>query len=71
MNKTENISPFVNEPFVNFSLEENKQAMEKAISIVKSELGQNIPLHIGEKRCSLRMSLLQLTRVIWTKSLVM
>ncbi|MFD1135166.1 L-glutamate gamma-semialdehyde dehydrogenase [Paenibacillus urinalis] len=50
MNKTENISPFVNEPFVNFSLEENKQAMEKAISIVKSELGQNIPLHIGEKK---------------------
>ncbi|GAK38322.1 L-glutamate gamma-semialdehyde dehydrogenase [Paenibacillus urinalis] len=50
MNKTANISPFVNEPFVNFSLEENKQAMEKAISKVKSELGQNIPLHIGEKK---------------------
>lgn len=50
MNKTANISPFVNEPFVNFGLEENKQAMEKAISKVKSELGQNIPLHIGERK---------------------
>ncbi|SDW10563.1 L-glutamate gamma-semialdehyde dehydrogenase [Paenibacillus sp. PDC88] len=50
MNKTANISPFVNEPFVNFSLEENKLTMEKAISKIKSELGQNIPLHIGEKK---------------------
>lgn len=50
MNKSANISPFVNEPFVNFSLEENKLAMENAINKVKSELGQRIPLYIGEKR---------------------
>ncbi len=45
-----NVKPFVNEPFVDFSLEENKKAMESAIAKVKAELGGDYPLHIGAKK---------------------
>ncbi|MCZ8522151.1 MULTISPECIES: L-glutamate gamma-semialdehyde dehydrogenase [Paenibacillus] len=41
------IVPYANEPFTDFSLEENRKAMEAAIAKVKSELGQIHPLHIG------------------------
>lgn len=41
------VSPFVNEAFVDFSVEENKKAMESAIAKVKGELGRDYPLHIG------------------------
>jgi 1-pyrroline-5-carboxylate dehydrogenase len=44
------LNPFVNEAFVDFSMEENKKAMETAIAKVKTELGQNYPLHIGTKK---------------------
>jgi 1-pyrroline-5-carboxylate dehydrogenase len=44
---TKTITPFVNEPFTNFTKEENKQAMQAALAKVKKELGQEIPLHIG------------------------
>ncbi|MFC4103380.1 L-glutamate gamma-semialdehyde dehydrogenase [Paenibacillus xanthanilyticus] len=41
---------FRNEPFVNFALEENKQAMEAAIAKVKARLGRELPLHIGAEK---------------------
>jgi 1-pyrroline-5-carboxylate dehydrogenase len=44
------ILPFKNEPFTNFSLEENKLAMEAAIAKVKAELGKEYPLHIGNEK---------------------
>lgn len=44
------VTPYVNEPFTNFSLDENKQAMEAAIAKVKSELGQEYPLYIGSEK---------------------
>ncbi|MCP3772651.1 L-glutamate gamma-semialdehyde dehydrogenase [Paenibacillus sp. MZ04-78.2] len=50
MNTLTNVKPFVNEPFTDFSKEENKQAMEAAIAKVKAELGRDYPLHIGSKQ---------------------
>lgn len=47
---TKTVSPFQNEPFVDFSKPENKQAMETALAKIKSELGRDIPLHIGKDR---------------------
>ncbi|MFC3883349.1 L-glutamate gamma-semialdehyde dehydrogenase [Bacillus songklensis] len=44
------ISPFKNEPFTDFTIEENKKAMELALSKVKNELGREFPLHIGSKK---------------------
>ncbi|WP_409343508.1 L-glutamate gamma-semialdehyde dehydrogenase [Paenibacillus sp. MBLB4367] len=44
------IAPFVTEPFTNFNLPENKQAMETALAKVKSELGKDYPLHIGSEK---------------------
>lgn len=44
------VTPYANEPFTNFSLDENKQAMEAAIAKVKSELGQEYPLYIGSEK---------------------
>lgn len=41
------IEPFANEPFTNFSLPENKEAMEAALRKVKAELGRDYPLWIG------------------------
>ncbi|WP_134703448.1 L-glutamate gamma-semialdehyde dehydrogenase [Ammoniphilus sp. YIM 78166] len=44
------ITPFVNEAFVDFTQEANKQAMLAALDKVKKELGQEIPLHIGTEK---------------------
>src|SRR5262245_42164030 len=44
------VRPYANEPFTNFALEENKQAMEAAIAQVKAELGRHYPLTIGGKK---------------------
>jgi len=41
---------FVNEPFTDFSKEENAKAMRAAIEKVKSELGREYPLVIGGER---------------------
>src|SRR3982750_4006305 len=41
---------FRNEPFTDFSKEENAQAMRKAIETVKSQLGREYPLVIGGER---------------------
>ncbi|MEH7200765.1 aldehyde dehydrogenase family protein, partial [Priestia megaterium] len=46
------ISVFKNEPFTDFSLEENKQAMQAALMKVKKELGQTYPLTIGKDKIS-------------------
>lgn len=40
-------SPFRNEPFVNFALDDNKQAMLAALAKVKGEIGGDIPLVIN------------------------
>lgn len=47
---TKTITPFVNEPFTDFTKEENKKAMQAALAKVKSELGRDIPLHIGTEK---------------------
>ena len=41
---------FRNEPFTDFSKEENAQAMRAALAKVKSELGREYPLVIGGER---------------------
>ena len=41
---------FRNEPFTDFSKEENAQAMRVALEKVKSELGREYPLVIGGER---------------------
>ena len=41
---------FRNEPFTDFSKEENAQAMRAALEKVKSELGREYPLVIGGER---------------------
>jgi 1-pyrroline-5-carboxylate dehydrogenase len=50
MAATTTILPFKNEPFTNFSLDENKKAMESALAKVKGELGKEYPLHIGSEK---------------------
>jgi len=42
--------PFRNEPFTDFSKEENARAMREAVAQVKSELGREYPLVIGGER---------------------
>ncbi|MFD2638057.1 L-glutamate gamma-semialdehyde dehydrogenase [Piscibacillus salipiscarius] len=44
------VQPYRHEPFTDFTLEENKKAMEEALSLVKSELGKEYPLIIGGER---------------------
>jgi 1-pyrroline-5-carboxylate dehydrogenase len=44
------IGPFKNEPFTDFTKEENKQAMKAALAKVKQQLGQEYPLHIGSDK---------------------
>lgn len=46
------LSEFKNEPFTNFSTNENKQAMEHALAKVSKELGREIPLYIGSEKIS-------------------
>lgn len=41
------VKPYANEPFTNFALAENIEAMEAAIAQAKSELGRHYPLRIG------------------------
>src|SRR5918994_2422761 len=41
---------FRNEPFTDFSKDENAQAMRAALAKVKSELGREYPLVIGGER---------------------
>ena len=44
------LTEFTNEPFVNFSLPENKKAMEAALARVAGEFGREYPMYIaGEK----------------------
>jgi 1-pyrroline-5-carboxylate dehydrogenase len=43
-------APYKNEPFTNFSLEENKQSMVAALAKVKTELGRKYPLVIGNEK---------------------
>ncbi len=44
------ISPFKNEPFTDFTREENKQDMQTALAKVKKELGREYPLYIGTEK---------------------
>ncbi|KQX48279.1 L-glutamate gamma-semialdehyde dehydrogenase [Paenibacillus sp. Root444D2] len=50
MNTFMKVSPYANEPFTNFGLEENVNAMQAAIAKVKSELGREYPLYIGTEK---------------------
>ncbi len=43
-------SPFINQPFLNFSEPTHRQAQTEALAQVKGELGQTYPLIIGGKR---------------------
>src|SRR5580765_5073131 len=43
-------TPFVNEPFTDFSKPENKRAMEAALALVTSQLGREYENVIGGKR---------------------
>jgi 1-pyrroline-5-carboxylate dehydrogenase len=44
------LTPFVNEPFIDFTVAENKRAMEAALADVESMLGREYDLVIGGKR---------------------
>src|SRR4051812_5274289 len=50
MTTTTQTAPFKNEPFTNFSLEENKKSMSAALAKVKTELGRKYPLVIGNEK---------------------
>lgn len=43
------ITEFRNEPFTDFSVKANEDAMNAALKLVRSKLGQNYPLHINGK----------------------
>src|SRR5947208_2706121 len=43
-------TPFKNQPFIDFSKEENRKAQIEALEQVKSELGRTYPLVIGGKK---------------------
>jgi 1-pyrroline-5-carboxylate dehydrogenase len=42
--------PFSNEPGIDFSVEENREAMREALKLVESQLGQRYPIVIGGER---------------------
>ncbi|MDQ0247332.1 1-pyrroline-5-carboxylate dehydrogenase [Bacillus fengqiuensis] len=44
------ISPFKNEPFTDFTREENKKDMQAALAKVKKELDREYPLYIGTEK---------------------
>jgi 1-pyrroline-5-carboxylate dehydrogenase len=44
------VTPFVNEPFVDFTLPENKRRMQAALDDVRSKLGREYDIVIGGKR---------------------
>ena len=50
MAPTTQLSPFKNEAFTDFTLDENKQSMYAALSKVKKELGKKHPLEIGKEK---------------------
>ncbi|QHW34624.1 L-glutamate gamma-semialdehyde dehydrogenase [Paenibacillus rhizovicinus] len=41
------LKPYANEPFTDFGMQANQEAMETAIAQIKSELGRTYPLKIG------------------------
>ncbi len=43
-------TPFTNEPFIDFTLSENKRAMEDALAKVVGELGREYDIIIGGRR---------------------
>lgn len=43
-------TPFVNEPFIDFSTAENKRAMEAALADVESQLGREYDIILGGRR---------------------
>ncbi|KRE90249.1 1-pyrroline-5-carboxylate dehydrogenase [Paenibacillus sp. Soil766] len=47
---TTKVTPYANEPFTNFALEDNVKAMQAAIAKVKGELGLEYPLSIGSEK---------------------
>ncbi|KHE68866.1 hypothetical protein LD39_13760, partial [Halobacillus sp. BBL2006] len=44
------VVPYKHEPFTDFSVEENRKALEAAIKQVESDLGKDYPLVIGGER---------------------
>ncbi|OZM56829.1 L-glutamate gamma-semialdehyde dehydrogenase [Lottiidibacillus patelloidae] len=44
------VLPYKHEPFTDFSIEENRKAIEEAISYVNGEMGKEYPLIIGGER---------------------
>ena len=42
--------PYKHEPFTDFTVEENKQAILEALKLVEGYLGQDYPLIIGGER---------------------
>ena len=40
-------APFQNEPFLDFSISEDKQRMEEALAVIESDLGQTYDLVLG------------------------
>ncbi len=44
------VGPFRNEPFTDFSVSANRQAMERAIAELKARLGARHPLRVGDQR---------------------
>ncbi|MCA0970626.1 L-glutamate gamma-semialdehyde dehydrogenase [Halobacillus litoralis] len=44
------VVPYKHEPFTDFSVEENKKAMEEALKQVEADLGKDYPLIIGGER---------------------
>jgi 1-pyrroline-5-carboxylate dehydrogenase len=44
------VLPYKHEPFTDFSIEENRKAIEEAISYVEGEMGKEYPLIIGGER---------------------
>ena len=41
--------PFINEPYSDFSIEENAASYLRAIEVVRSQLGRHYPLIIGDR----------------------
>ncbi|PFO08664.1 L-glutamate gamma-semialdehyde dehydrogenase [Bacillus sp. AFS076308] len=50
MTTTIQVATFKNEPFTDFSMEENKQSMYAALAKVKKELGKKYPLVVGKDK---------------------
>ena len=48
-NATGTLAPFVNEPFIDFSVPSQREAMEKAAALVRSQFGREYHLHIDGK----------------------